>query len=176
MGTGVLHRRAVRLRRTAERHERQGGDDLARPQQRVEIGSTASPIVAALLEIMARASELDRVTTGALPARHGRSPHSASARSASAQRSPVPIAPIWCTAGTAPESRATTSASSNRGSTPDPPAASWLSRTAIIARARSGGSSSPAPLAWLRSRRSPCPAASSVTVSMRLAPTPVERP
>ena len=88
----------------------------------------------------------------------------------------MPIAPTWCTAGTAPVSSAATSASSTGGSTPEPPAASWLSRTTIIARARSGGSSSPAPLAWLRSSRSPCPAASSVTVSMRLAPTPVERP
>ena len=38
VGAGVLHRRAVRLRRPAERDERQGGDDLARPQQRVEVG------------------------------------------------------------------------------------------------------------------------------------------
>ena len=76
----------------------------------------------------------------------------------------------------APESSAATSASINCGSTPDPPAASWLSRTTIIARARSGGSSSPAPLAWLRNSRSPCPAASSVTTSTRFAPTPVDRP
>ncbi len=96
---------------------------------------------------------------------------------ASAVRSPVPIAPYRGTGGMKPRLIASASTSSTPGSTPEPPAPIWFSRTTSMARARSGASSGQAPAAWLRSRFSPCWAASAAaTWTVRLAPTPVVRP
>ena len=63
----------------------------------------------------------------------------------------MPIGPVMCTAGSAPVRSACSSASGNRGWTPLPAAASWLSRISIAARTASSGQSrrSPTPAAWL---------------------------
>jgi hypothetical protein len=139
--------------------------------------STASASVAALLEMKASASPGLTATGSSQPAIQGRSPAMVSATSASAVRSPVPIAPRECTRGMAPTRSAVSSAYSSLGCTPLPAAASWLSRIASVARTLSSGSAGPVPPAWLRSSCRPCWSAEfGSTTVCRLAPTPVVLP
>ena len=134
-------------------------------------------MVAALLLMKASASAGSRANGGSTsprPPSQGRSPIRLSAVDASALRSPVPMAPTVRTGGISPRLSTSVSTVSSAGSTPEPPAASWLSRTTSMARASGAASSGPAPPAWLRSRRRPWPPSS--TWMLRLAPTPVVRP
>ena len=96
---------------------------------------------------------------------------------ASAVRSPVPIAPQTGTGTDRPPLIASVSASSAPGSTPEPPAAIWLTRTTSMARPSSAAISGPPPPAWLRTSRRPWAATSPLpTARPRFAPTPVVRP
>ena len=109
--------------------------------------SAASPIVAALLEMNASASRDASAKCGGRAGRgtHSRSPSRHSAVMASAVRSPVPIAPHIGTGTDRPPLMASTSTSSTPGSTPDPPAAIWLTRTTSIPRLSSAAISGPPP-------------------------------
>lgn len=114
---------------------------------------------------------------GASSESHGCSPMTVSPVCARAVRSPVPTAPYSVTAGWTRSRSASTSACAIAGCSPEPPASTWLARTASIARTWRAGSRAPTPPAWLRSSRRSWPARSaSLRNTIRLAPTPVSRP
>jgi len=107
----------------------------------------ASPTVAALLDSSASASAGASANRG-WPDPVGsqsRSPSRHNAVSASAVRSPVPMAPYRGTGTASPSLIPASSGPNMAGSTPEPPAAIWLTRTTSIARLSSAAISGPPP-------------------------------
>ena len=89
----------------------------------------------------------------------------------------MPIAPYIGTGTDRPPLTASTSTSSTPGSTPDPPAAIWLTRTTSIARLSSGGDQRPAAAGVAAHQPQAVPGGvAALTAVPRFAPTPVVRP
>ena len=144
-------------------------------RSRAATARAASATTAALLDMKVSASPAPNSAVRLRGGVTGISPRSTSAVVASAARSAVPTLPPSRTGGSASSSSMAARASRIFGSMPLPSVASWLSRTASIARTRSAERRAPELVACERRSCRACESGSGSTIS-RLAPTPVDRP